>query len=161
MQKIKIEIKWAVIFIFMTLIWMVLEKLAGFHSSHIDKHAIVTNLIAIPAVAIYLFALLEKRNRFYKGSMNYKQGFVCGLILTVIITIFSPLTQFITSNVITPEYFPNIINYTVAQGEMSQTEAENYFNLKNYIIQGLIGAFAMGILTSAIIAFFVKTKRST
>lgn len=160
MQNIKIEIKWALIFILMTLVWMLLEKLAGLHSTHIDKHAIITNLIAIPAVGIYLFALLEKRNRFYKGIMTYKQGFVCGLIITIIITVFSPLTQFITSTIITPEYFPNVIKYAVAEGEMTQTEAENYFNLKNYIIQGLIGAFAMGILTTAIIAFFVKTKKS-
>lgn len=160
MQNIKIEIKWAVLFILMTLIWMLLEKLFGLHSTHIDKHAFVTNLIAIPAVAIYLFALLEKRNRFYKGVMTYKQGFISGLIITVIITIFSPLTQFITSNLITPEYFPNVINYAVAQGEMTQADAEKYFNLENYIIQGLIGAFAMGILTAAIIAFFVKTKKS-
>ena len=160
MQNIKIEIKWALIFILMTLVWMLLEKLAGLHSTHIDKHAIVTNLIAIHAVGIYLFALLEKRNRFYKGVMTYKQGFVCGLIITIIITVFSPLTQFITSTIITPEYFPNVIKYAVAEGEMTQTEAENYFNLKNYIIQGLIGAFAMGILTTAIIAFFVRTKKS-
>ena len=159
MQNIKIEIKWAVLFILMTLTWMLLEKIFGLHSTHIDKHAFVTNLIAIPAVAIYLFALLEKRNRFYKGVMTYKQGFVSGLIITIIITIFSPLTQFITSNLITPEYFPNVINYAVSQGEMTQTEAENYFNLKNYMIQGLIGAFAMGILTAAIIAFFVRSRK--
>ena len=120
MQNIKIEIKWALIFILMTLVWMLLEKLAGLHSTHIDKHAIITNLIAIPAVGIYLFALLEKRNRFYKGVMTYKQGFICGLIITIIITVFSPLTQFITSTIITPEYFPNVIKYAVAEGEMTQ-----------------------------------------
>ncbi len=161
MQNIKIEFKWAIIFVLMTLTWMFLEKIAGFHSTHIDKHATVTNLIAIPAVAIYFFALLEKRKRFYKGSMNYKQGFICGLIITIIITAFSPLTQFITSTIITPEYFPNVIKYSVDQGVKTQTEAENYFNLKNYVIQGLIGAFLMGLLTTAIIAFFLKTKKTS
>lgn len=34
--KYKIEIKWAVIFIAMSLLWMVLEKLTGLHSTYID-----------------------------------------------------------------------------------------------------------------------------
>jgi hypothetical protein len=113
MKKIKIEIKWAIIFVVMTLIWMVLEKLVGLHDEHIDKHPIYTNFIAIPAIAIYVFALLDKRKNFYKGAMTYKQGFITGLIITAIVTVLSPLTQYITSTIITPEYFPNMINYSV------------------------------------------------
>ncbi|MFA7361707.1 MAG: DUF4199 family protein, partial [Candidatus Kapaibacterium sp.] len=78
MKKISIEIKWALIFAAMTLVWLVLEKLAGFHSANIDKHHIVTNFIAIPAITVYVFAFLDKRKKYYGGSMTYLQGFLCG-----------------------------------------------------------------------------------
>jgi Protein of unknown function (DUF4199) len=158
MNTYKIEIKWAIVFAIMLLIWMLLEKLAGLHDQHIDKHPIYTNFIAIPAILIYVLALLDKKKKFYKGAMTYKQGFMSGLILTLFVTVLSPLTQVITSTIITPDYFPNVIKYVVSEGKMQQTEAENYFNLKNYIIQSLIGALIMGILTTAIVAFFTKSK---
>ena len=71
MSKYKIEIKWAIIFLLMGLVWMVLEKAFGFHDVHIDKHPIYTNLVAIPAIAIFVFALLDKRKNYYNGSMTY------------------------------------------------------------------------------------------
>ena len=70
----------------------------------------------------------------------------------------SPLTQTITSLVITPEFFPNMIDYAVDKGKMSQPEAEAYFNLKSYIMQGLIGAPVMGLITTAIVAIFTRKK---
>lgn len=158
MSKIKIEIKWALIFVLMTLIWIFLERLAGLHDTNIDKHPIFTNFIAIPAIAIYIFALLDKRKNFYKGVMSYKQGFVSGLMITLIVTILSPLTQYITSTFITPDYFTNATKYAVENKLLSLQEAEGYFNLQSYIIQGLIGAPLMGIITSAIVAFFTKSK---
>jgi len=71
MKKNKIEIKWAITFVVMILIWMFLEKMAGLQDEHIDKHSIYTNFIAIPAIAIYVFALLDKRKNFFKGAMTY------------------------------------------------------------------------------------------
>jgi hypothetical protein len=158
MNKFRIEFKWALIFVAMMLLWMVMEKLAGFHDTHIDKHMIVTNLIAIPAIAIYVFALLDKRKNFYGGYMSYKQGFISGLIITLIVTLFTPLIQYVTSTIITPDFFANMIEYTVGEGKMQQGEAEAYFNLRSYMIQASIGAPVMGLITTAVVAFFTKKK---
>jgi len=158
MKKIKIEIKWAITFSIMILVWMFIEKLAGFHSEHIDKHPIYTNFIIIPTIIIYVLALLDKRKNVYNGIMTYKQGLISGLVIALIVTILSPLTQYITSTIITPDYFSNVIKYVVNEGEMNQIEAENYFNLKSYIIQALIGAPIMGIVTTAIVAIFTRRK---
>jgi hypothetical protein len=158
LSKFKIEIKWGAIFFVMTLVWMFLEKIAGLHSTHINKHHIYTNLIAIPAIAIYVFALLDKKRNFYNGSMNYLEGFISGLIITLVVIILSPPAQLITSTIITPEYFPNAINHAVESGLMTREQAEQYFNTGNYIIQGLMGAPVMGILTSAVVAIFARTK---
>lgn len=158
MKKFKTEFKWAIIFVIMTLLWMLLERLTGLHSTHIDKHVIFTNFIAIPAITIYVFALLDKRKKYYGGAMSYLQGFVSGLIITLIVTLLSPLTQYITSSIITPDFFNNAIQYSVSKGMMTLENAEAYFNLQNYIIQGLIGAPIMGIITSAIVAIFTRKK---
>lgn len=152
------ELKWGLFFVVMTLAWMVLEKFSGLHSSHIHLHPYLTNLFAIPATLIYVYALKEKKNKDYKDNMSYKQGLISGLIITVVVTVISPLTQIITSQVITPEYFPNVIAVVVKEGKMTIGEAEAYFTLNNYIKQSLIAASAMGIITSAIVAIFLRTK---
>ena len=156
MKNIKIEIKWAIIFALMTLLWMVLERSVGLHDTQIDKHAVYTNFIAIPAISVYVFALLDKRKNFYHGKMTYLQGFICGLIITLFVTVLSPLTQYITSTIITPDYFENAIAYGVSTGKITPEAAEDYFNLENYIIQGLIGAPFMGLITTALVAIFTK-----
>jgi hypothetical protein len=160
MKKYKIEIKWAIIFVVMTLVWMVLERLAGLHSTNIDKHEIFTNFIAIPAITLYVFALLDKRKKFYNGSMTYGQGLVSGIIISLIVTVISPLTQTVTSLIITPDFFKNMIQYVISTGKMTQEAANSYFNLKSFIIQGLIGAPIMGLLTTAIVAIFTRKKIS-
>jgi hypothetical protein len=73
-----------------------------------------------------------------------------------LVTVLSPLTQIVTSKIITPDFFQNAIQYAVKIGRMTQIEAENFFNLKNYILMGLIGALGMGIVTSAVVAVFTR-----
>jgi hypothetical protein len=162
MKNLKIEIKWAIIFSVIGLLWMLLEKLVGLHSTHIDKHMYLTNLFAIPAIIVMVLALKDKKKDFYAGQMNYKQGLISGTILSVFIALLSPLTQWITSTIITPEYFPNVIAYSVETGYYkSIEEAEAYFNLKNYIVQSIIGALLMGIITTAIAMIFIRSKKET
>jgi len=159
MKNYKIEIKWAFIFIGSLLLWMLLERLVGLHDKHIDKHQYITMFYSVIAIALYVFALIDKRNNFYDGIMTYKQGFISGLIITIIVTVFTPLTQWIISNVITPDYFDNVIQYSVETGyHKSIADAEAQFNLKSYIMQSTMGALLMGIVTSAIVAIFTRKK---
>ncbi len=161
MKDIKIEIKWALIFILASLAWMAIEKALGWHDEKIPDHATLTNCFAVPAIAIYVFAMLDKRKNYYHGRMTYKKAFLAGLIITLIVALFSPLTQYITSTLITPDYFSNVIEYAVSSGTMTQPDAEAYFNLKSYMVQSLIGAAIMGIITSAVVAIFTQTKTSS
>src|SRR3546814_16706793 len=105
MKNIKIEIKWAIIFLIVTFVWMFMEKLIGLHDQYIKQHEIITNLFAIPAIAIYAFALLNKRKKFYNGVMTYKQGFMSGLIITIIFTVLEPIKQYIVSVFISTGHF--------------------------------------------------------
>jgi hypothetical protein len=158
MNSRKIEIKWGVLFILVGLIWMVFEKTMGWHDVHIDKHATYAVFIAPIAIAIYVFALLDKKRNFYGGKMTYMEGFKSGLIITLVVVILSPLSQYITSTYITPDFFKNIIEYSVSSGKMEEQAAEEYFNLQKYMIQSVIGAAIMGLITTAIVVFFVRSK---
>lgn len=158
MKRRRIEIKWGIYFVIMGLLWMVLERAVGLHDEHIDKHMIYTNLIAIPAIAMYLMALLEKRRVDYGGVMTFQQGFISGLFITLVVTLFVPISQLITSLVITPQFFDNAKVVAVAQGYMTAEAADNFFTLENYIVQGLLYAPIMGLFTSLIVAAVARKR---
>ena len=90
--------------------------------------------------------------------MSYKQGFVTGLFITIILFVFSPISQVMISELITPNYFNNIIQYTVSEGIMTLEDAQKYFSLGNYMVQAAIGTLLMGVITSFAVAFFTKKK---
>ncbi|RIW16484.1 DUF4199 domain-containing protein [Algoriphagus lacus] len=158
MKNLKIEIKWGVLFILSGLIWMVFEKTMGWHDVHLEQHATYTMFYAPIAIAIYVLALMDKKRNFYVGKMNYLQGFISGLLITLIVIILTPLSQYISHEYISPEYFPNIIRLSVEKGMMSQEEAEGHFTLMNYIHQSLMFAAFMGLITSAVVSLFVRSK---
>lgn len=158
MNNRKIEIKWALVFILFSMAWVAGEMLAGFHSTRIAEQATYTMFFAIPAILIYVFALLNKRRRDYHGFMTYKQGFVSGLVITAIVTLFTPITQWIVFTFISPEYFTNIIRYSVEQKQMTELQAKDHFNLQNYMVISLIFSAVSGIITSALVALFVQRK---
>lgn len=156
MKTYKVEILWAAIFMLMTFGWMYLEKFTGLHSTHIDKHMYYTNFVAIPATLVYVFALLDKRKRDFGGKMTWIQGFTSGAIISVILTLVSPLTQYVVHIFITPEYFTNVSKYAVEQGMMKKPEALEYFSLNSYMKQAAVGTLVMGLITSAVVALFVR-----
>jgi hypothetical protein len=158
MKKYKIEIKWALIFAVMFLLWMVLEKLTGLHDKHLEKQQFVTMLILIPSIIVYILAIKDKKKNFYAGNMTYKQSFLSGLILTLFVVMLSPINQLITSYIITPDYFANVIEHTVKSGMFTQEQAEAQFNIKSYIITSIVGGLVTGLIFSAIISIFTKSK---
>ncbi|QNL22875.1 DUF4199 domain-containing protein [Hyphobacterium sp. CCMP332] len=158
LKKYAIELKWGIIFFAVTILWMVLEKVSGLHGDLISEHPIYTNLFAIPAIIIYVLALKEKRDRSLNGKMTWVEGLITGTIISGIVAALSPLAQLIIHLYLSPEYFENAINYAIENGKMSEEDAEGYFNLRSYIWQSVGGAMVMGVITSAIVAAFLKKK---
>jgi hypothetical protein len=158
MKKFAIEIRWGIQFSIVSLVWMIFEKTMGWHDELISKQAIYTNFFAFVAIGLYFIALTDKKKNFYNGTMNWRQGFLSGLVLSTVVAVLSPMVQSITFTYITPHFFENIIKYVVAHKIQTQSQAEMYFNLKSYTIQGIFGAFSFGVLTSAMVAFVLKTK---
>tara|TARA_B100002051_G_C16658029_1_gene597596 strand:+ start:82 stop:576 length:495 start_codon:yes stop_codon:yes gene_type:complete len=158
MKKIFIEFKWAVIFTITMLSWMLLEKTLGWHEEQIADHWWLTMLFAPFAILMYLLEMREKRRRVYGGKMTWLQGFISGIILSVFVALLSPLAQYITHNYITPQYFNNVIEYSVTNDLMTREKANEYFNISSYMWQSAIGAFGFGVITAAVVAIFVRKK---
>lgn len=158
MKKFKIEFKWALIFTIASLLWMYFEKTMGWHGEHIEQHPIYTNLFGIVAIVIYVFALRDKRANFYNGIMDWKQGFLSGAILSIIIAAITPLAQYVAHTYISPQYFENMIAYSVKNNIMKIEAAENYFVLSKYMFMSAFFALSVGIVTAAVVAWFLKSK---
>lgn len=161
MKSLKIEIKWAFIFTAIVFLWMLLEKLVGLHDKYLDQHYYLTNLFAIPAIVMMVLALKDKKKSFYDGVMSYKQGLISGIILSAVIALLSPLSQWVISYIITPEYFHNVIKRSVELGHYATTEeAEAFFNYKSYAIGSAFWALLMGVITTAVAMIFIRTKKT-
>ncbi len=161
MKNFAIEIKWSLQLSILTIVWMILEKTFGLHDIHIDKQLIYTNLFALIAVPIYILAMIDKKKNFYKGNMDWKQGFISGAIISIAIAVLSPVVNYIIYNCITPDFFNHMIAYRIANHFQTEIQAKSYFNLHSYIMLGIFDALSKGILTAAIIAHFIKTKNDT
>ncbi|MEW5677066.1 DUF4199 domain-containing protein [Flavobacterium enshiense] len=158
MKNFTIEFKWAAISIFTGLAWILLEKTLGLHDANIKWHPLFSMLIIFIIIPLYYLAIRDKKNNFYNGTITWKQGFICGLIITVIVTLFTPLTQYISLNVISPDYFKNAIAYTLSKSHMAQADAEAYFNLNSYIMQAVSMGLSFGVLCSGVISYLTKSK---
>ncbi len=156
MKKYLMELKWAVIFMLATLLWVTFEKSMGWHDLHIDKHATYSNFFSIIAIAVYAVALVDKRQNFYEGKITWKQAFLSGVVVTLFIIPLNIIAQYISFNFISQDFFTQMIDYNVSTEKMSLSEAENYFSLPTYRMQGLIFGTLVGFLTSAVVALFVK-----
>jgi hypothetical protein len=160
MKKFSTEIKWGFIFTIAGLLWILLEKLMGWHGKNIEQHAFNTYFFIIPATHIYISAIKNKREKFYKGKMSWKQGFLTGLGITAVVSVLNPLLQYIKSTLISPEFFQNAIAFAIESRKMSLEQADSYYNLKNQIIQSTFTTLIFGVVASAVIAIIVKRNRS-
>jgi hypothetical protein len=137
---------------------MLLERLVGLHGQYIEHHAVYTNFFAIIAIGIYVLALLNKRKHYYGGQMSYVQGVQTGLIMTLFIVLLVPVAQYLTHNVITPDYFNNVAELAVSSGQLTEAEAKAYFSVSHYIQLSMIMAAVMGLVTSLVVAFFTRSR---
>lgn len=158
MQKFNIELKWALISMLFVWGWMAMERIVGLHSTHIHLHPYLTMLSIIPFLWIIYSFFKDKRENYFDGKMNYKQSLMAGLVFTVLNVLFTPLTQWVTSTVITPHYFENVINYAVSNKLMTLESAQSEFNLKSYMMKSTMMSFIFGIIMSSIFSLFMKNK---
>ena len=158
LKTLQLEIKWAVVFSIVSLLWFTIEKMLGLHDENIQMQLIFSYFFTIPAILIYFLAIADKKKNVFKGIMTWKQGVVSGVYISFFVAVFSIFINFLCLTFISPAYFQNISEYVVSTKAMTAEGAKEYFNLKSYMIQGVFGALSIGVVTSAIVAFFLQTK---
>jgi len=161
MKNFSIEIKWALRFTLLTLAWAIGEKAIGLHDEYIADYAIYTNLFAIPAFLFFYLAIREKKKYVYDNSMTFRQGFVAGLVMSFIIALLNPFTQFVIYKSITPHFFDTIVAYKVKSKNFPMTvkNARMLFNLKTYMIESTFTALSKGFITGAIVSLILRNKK--
>lgn len=155
----KIELKWALAYVVMTMAWALLGKSLGFHDSRLEAGIIFNTLIIIPSVIIYVLSIREKKLRHFGGHISYKQAFVSGAILTMFVTILGPIYPVFT-NLISPDLFDKSIQFMVNSNQMTEADAVKQFTLSSFIVQGIFGSVIFGLIYTAIISVFLKSKTS-
>ena len=88
--------------------------------------------------------------------MTYKEGLISGLIISVVVALLTPLSQWITNTYITPDYFENAINYAIEHKDETRETAKKTFNLQTYMWMSFVFALVIGAVTSAIVAIFTR-----
>jgi hypothetical protein len=159
MKKFAIEFKWALIFTAASLAWMYMENAVGLHGLYIEKHPVYTNLFAIVAISLFVLAMRDKKKNYFDGQMSFSQGFLSGMVMSVFIAVMTPAVQYITARFISPDFFDNMVEYTVRNKIYSPVQAKAYFNAENYMRIATFGALSAGIVTSALVAVFIKSKK--
>ncbi len=156
-RHFKIELKWAIIYTIMFLVWTLLEKTLGWHEGDIANKQWLT-LFFIPfAIAMYWLAMKETRRRVYKRVITWRQCFMSGVLMAIFVALLSPIAVYIIQNFITPENFETVANHSVTNNLLKIEQANNLLNIDNYRWQTAIGAFVIGVITSFISASILKT----
>jgi Protein of unknown function (DUF4199) len=154
----KTEIKWGLIFTLVQLLWLSLEYAVGLHDKYISLHRFFAFLFIILALAMMILAIAEKRRRL-GGRINFKQAFLCGLGVSVVVSLLAPLTQFIFHRFINPGFFENMINNAISTGRSTLEQADAFFNLKIYMLQASMLAIVTGVINSLILAAVMRDRK--
>lgn len=158
MSKFAIEIKWAIRFTLFAMAWVMLEKAIGWHSLSYIEYLLTCFLFAVPGAILIYLTIKEKRDHYYKGEMTWMQGTLCGLFLTFICVLMVPISTWITINYISADFYPTMQANAIASGNMPQEEAELFFGMRGYILDRVQMGLSGGIVVSAIVSHFLKTK---
>jgi tetrahydromethanopterin S-methyltransferase subunit B len=137
---------------------MTLEKETGYHDINIKWQPVFNLLFIFPTFILYVLALLEKKKKYYHDQMSWKQGMIAAIIMSFIIVIFSPISQFIVHEIISPDFLENTINFTVKQKKLTLTEAKEYTTLTSSIWKNISDGLSFGVVIGAIVAYLIQSK---
>jgi Protein of unknown function (DUF4199) len=152
----KTEIKWGIIFAIVYFLWITLERVIGLHDSYISMRQYFNLLFVLPAVMMMLLAIVEKR-RVLDGNISFKQAFICGMGVSIVFAILTPLTYWILFRYITPDFFQNTINYRISKGENPEA-LQALFSFKPFLILGVTMALVSGAITSLVLAVIMRSR---
>jgi hypothetical protein len=158
MKQFSIELKWAFNFFIASMLWMMLEKFLGYHDDKIQYQPIFSMLFGFVTLVIYIFALKDKKINFYHNQMNWREGFVSGLTLSLVIALFTTMIEYTKHHVISPYFLETMQKIIVEQNKMTLENAENFFTFSNTLSQSIFYVISFGSVLAALISLVTKSK---
>ena len=156
MTKNAFEIKWAFVLTIAQLLWIVCEKQIGLYTTHIEDFSVYTHLFFVPALVVYLLALLEIKNKHANGTITYRQGLFAGLRIMYISTMLSPIT--ITFRFVFFDLLSNLNSYFFDKTAISPGDTGDSSAFLWILILGLTATPVTGFILSTIIPLFIRGK---
>lgn len=160
MDSLKIEIRYAMLITLLMLLWLAVEFMVGLHEEPlIVYHPIVTMFALIIPIVCARMAVNEKIE-LLGGKITFGQAFLTGFLVAFFAAVLSVPSQLIFNKLINPDFFSNMIIYSVKMGKAkSYEEAAMYFNPTSYIIQAGLGTLVFGTLIALIMAWRMRTEK--
>lgn len=154
----KAELKSAIGICIAGFIWVLLEYVSGLHNTRINLHSSLTWLAIVPIIFIYI-AHFTGLSRKSTQKLTFKKGFFSGMMVTLFSIPLSQIGFLLYYYLINPNFFTAFRKYTVEKNMMSSTEADQYFTLRNYLIQISAGSIFMGIVLTLVLTLIFSSKK--
>jgi hypothetical protein len=153
------EIKFGIILSFTTLFWITLEFLVGLHTIYLEMHS-YSSIIFLVVTAYILYFGVRKRKTEMNEALRFSRAFLSSFNIVIVAVLLSPIVNYLFHTFINPDFFTSMINKSVSSMMMTEDKAMEYFNLKSYIQQGIVGGLISGSFLSLIIAFILRDRGS-
>ncbi len=152
------EIRWALLFSLVTILWMALEKSMGYHGDNIAGYQKFTYFFIPVSFLVYFLALRDARKK-RGGITSFKESLISGILISIFIAIFAPLTQWIIHNFITPDFLSNLSQYAVLEDGIDPEQADTFFTIPNYMKQTAIRAPITGTVISLLLSLIIRNDQ--
>ncbi|MGI8893549.1 MAG: DUF4199 domain-containing protein [Bacteroidia bacterium] len=161
----KTELKYGLLAGIGVSIYIFIEYLLGFHTTHPEIGQYSGYFSAtIPVLAI-LFAIKEKRNRSFNGYISFGQGFITGTIVTIISAFIITGFFVLYNHSINPEGATYLSNWKSEQmraeniSEQEIAASIEEWNAMNNPLIIFTTSFLMGLIITVIFAFLLRRKK--
>jgi hypothetical protein len=161
---LKIALKYGVLIVLFSLIWIGLEYLVGMQADYVEFHPVLTLLtLLIPLMLIY-FGIREAQ-KSATDYFTYADAFKTGFAITIVVAVLNPLLQWLCYTLAFPGFFETLQANSEAHQlslgvdmEVARTQAMEQYSLGRYLWQSFIGTIVGGAVIAAIISLFVRDK---
>lgn len=156
----KITVTYGFLYALASLIWISLEFALGFQTRYPELHPVYTLFFLVPAIFILSKGMKSHRQILHdnQSSYGYFMAFMGGFNITIIATLLSPGVNYIFHTFVNPDFFETMIQQAVSTMSMTEDMAREYFTLKSYIQQSIVGGLTSGAILTSILAIFLRDR---
>jgi len=166
-MKLAPEIKWGLVIGFANMAWLYLSYFLGMHTSGLGLVQAMTGISLGITFAGFLFGLRAVSRS--EGGITFLDGIRSGSIIAAVMAAVAVVTQLGYFTVIHPGWTDYMVeetrrhyegrNFSPEELDEAVAQAKVAFGLKSYLLQSVLGALITGMIFTAIIMLFIRTRR--